>query len=188
MAYQFVREPLTTENADRLCNACETIQEKMIIWVLLDTGLRINELCLLTDKDVLWQQREIRVVHGKAGPYGGPKKRVVPMASERSRRLLEGYFSTNDKWFVKKRQAQEIITRVANRAKISQKVSAHVLRHTFACFALQDGISVASLAKVMGHNNIAVTNIYLQFTNIHITDEFERKWNRSREGKQERYR
>lgn len=39
MTYQFVREPLTVEEADDLCQACETFQEKLIIWTLLDTGL-----------------------------------------------------------------------------------------------------------------------------------------------------
>jgi integrase/recombinase XerD len=48
MAYQFVREPLRPEEADRLCNACKTTDEKLIVWTLLDTGLRVSELCALT--------------------------------------------------------------------------------------------------------------------------------------------
>ncbi len=48
MAYQYVREPLTAEDVDMLCQACNTLQEKLIIWVLLDTGLRVSELCSLT--------------------------------------------------------------------------------------------------------------------------------------------
>ena len=39
MAYQFKREPLTPEEADKLYQACNNIQEKLIIWILLDTGL-----------------------------------------------------------------------------------------------------------------------------------------------------
>ncbi len=60
MPYQFVREPLTAEEADRLANACETPTEQLIVWTLLDTGLRVGELCDLTTKDVLWQQRQLR--------------------------------------------------------------------------------------------------------------------------------
>ena len=79
MAYQYIREPLRTEEADRLCQACETFQEKLIIWILLDTGLRISELCSLTPKHIQWQQKAIRIT-GKGGPHGKKsKKRVVPM-------------------------------------------------------------------------------------------------------------
>ena len=42
MAYQYVREPLTDDNADQLANACHSIKEKLIIWPLLDCGLRIS--------------------------------------------------------------------------------------------------------------------------------------------------
>ena len=80
MPYQYVREPLTAEEADRLANACETPTEQLIVWTLLDTGLRVGELCALTSKDILWQQRQLRV-RGKGGPYGKKSKlRVVPMS------------------------------------------------------------------------------------------------------------
>jgi integrase/recombinase XerD len=45
MARQFVREPLRTEEADRLANAGRSPEEKRIVWILLDTGLRVSELC-----------------------------------------------------------------------------------------------------------------------------------------------
>ena len=81
MAYQFVREPLRTEEADQLCQACGTMLEKLIIWILIDTGLRVSELCSLTPQDILWQQRSLRI-SGKGGPYGKKsKKRVVPMSN-----------------------------------------------------------------------------------------------------------
>jgi integrase/recombinase XerD len=48
MPYQYVREPLTALEADRLANACETPTEQLIVWTLLDTGLRVSELCAMT--------------------------------------------------------------------------------------------------------------------------------------------
>ena len=74
MAYQYVREPLRFEESDRLCQACETVQEKLIVWTLLDTGLRVSELCGLTTEQILWQQKAIRV-SGKGGPYGKKSKK-----------------------------------------------------------------------------------------------------------------
>ena len=175
MSYQFVREPLRTEEADALCQACETFQEKLIIWTLLDTGLRVAELCDLTPQHIQWQQKSVRI-NGKGGPHGKlSKKRVVPL-SNRVLTLFEHYFAINDKWPVGKRQAQKIVKAVANKAKITQEVTPHILRHTFATLALQKGISLAAVQKILGHDRLTTTSIYLNFTDAHILEEYSRKW------------
>ena len=46
MTYQYKREPLSIEEADRLFNAVETTQEKLCVWGLLETGLRVAELAV----------------------------------------------------------------------------------------------------------------------------------------------
>jgi integrase/recombinase XerD len=176
MAYQFKREPLNPREVDALCNACETFEEKLIIWTLLDTGLRVSELCNLTDQNILWQEKAIRVV-GKGGPFGKKtKQRVVPLISERTRTLLERYFAIHKEWFVEVRMVQRIVKKVANRAKIARTVTPHVLRHTFACTAHQKGISLAALQKALGHDLISTTQIYLNLSNTHLVEEFEKKW------------
>ena len=87
-------EPLTQEDADRLANACESTQEKLIVWPLLDCGLRISELCGLKPKQIQWQQRCLRI-QGKGGPHGKKSKsRVVP--SLRVRAIFEPYFALHD--------------------------------------------------------------------------------------------
>ncbi len=92
MPYQYVREPLTADESDRLSKACEPPIERLVVWTLLDTGLRVGELRDLTRKNVLWQQRQLRF-KGKGGPNGKKTKvRVVPM-SNRVRALLEHHFA-----------------------------------------------------------------------------------------------
>src|SRR5512142_2447286 len=87
MPYQYVREPLTADESDRLPNACETATERLVVWTLLDTDLRVGELCGLTPRNVLWHQRQLRI-KGKGGSHGKRAKvRVVPM-SPRVRTLL----------------------------------------------------------------------------------------------------
>ena len=175
MAYQYTREPLRSEETDLLCHSCKTINEKLIIWTLVDTGLRVSELCSLTPQNILWQQKAIRI-SGKGGPYGKKsKKRVIPM-SRRVQTLLEPYFSLNERWFVGPRQVQKIVKEVANRAKITQNVTPHVLRHTFATLALQKGISLAAVQKALGHDRLSTTAIYLNLTDTHVIEEFENKW------------
>ena len=175
MAYQFVREPLQAQEADALSNACKTAEEKLIIWTLLDTGLRVSELCNLTSQHILWQQRAFRV-ESKVGPHGKhSKKRVVPI-SRRIQPLIEHYFAIHDSWFVGPRQVQKIVKRIANRAQIPQQVTPHVLRHTFATLALQRGISLAAIQKILGHERLTTTAIYLNLTETHILEEFAQKW------------
>jgi integrase/recombinase XerD len=175
MPYQFVREPLRAEEADQLCQACETLLEKLVVWILTDTGLRVSELCSLSAQNILWQQKSLRI-SGKGGPYGKKsKKRVVPM-SARVRVLLEHYFAINDTFPIGPRRAQKIVKSVANKAKIAKTITPHILRHTFATLALQKGISLASVQKTLGHDRLATTAIYLNFTDAHVLEEFENKW------------
>ena len=85
------------------------------------------------------------------------------------------YFALNDRWFVGARQAQKIVKRVANRAQITREVTPHVLRHTWAR-ALQKGISLAAVQKILGHDRLTTTAIYLNLTDGHVLEEFEAKW------------
>ena len=96
--------------------------------------------------------------------------------SRRLQPLIEHYFAIHDCWFVGPRQVQKIVKRIANRAQISQDVTSHVLRHTFATLALQKGISLAASQKILGHDRLTTTAIYLNLTEAHILEEFAQKW------------
>lgn len=67
MTYHYVREPLHAEDADKLCAACKSPEEKMVVFTLLDTGLRVSELCDLSPGNIAWQARG-------AGVYWPPEK------------------------------------------------------------------------------------------------------------------
>jgi integrase/recombinase XerD len=169
MPYQYVREPIAADESDRPSNACETLTERLVVWTLLDTGLRVSELCGLTAKDILWQQRQLRI-KGKGGPHGRKTKvRVVPM-STRVRAILEHHFALEKTFPIKKRRAQDIVKAVANRAAITEDVSPHVLWPTFAATALQKGISLPTVQKILGHDRLQTTAIYLNFIDVHIQD------------------
>jgi len=175
MPYEYLREPLTATEVDRLARACETPTERLVVWTLLDTGLRVSELCDLTRKSILRQQHQLRLKSkgGLSGKKG--RVRVVPM-STRVRDLLEHHFALEKTFPVKTRRAQDIVKAVADRAQIAKEVSPQVLRHTFAAIALQKGISLPAVQKFLGHDRVDTTASYLKFTGTNIQDEFERKW------------
>jgi integrase/recombinase XerD len=174
-SYQYKREPLHPDEANRLSNACETHDERLVIWTLLDTGLRVSELAGLTRNDLDWQNHRISV-RGKGGPYGSrSKRRIIPLSS-RVRSLLEGHLSLHETVGMTSRTIQRIVKRVASRAAISRPVTPHVLRHTFSVTAIQKNISLPALQRLLGHDRLTTTEVYLNLSPEAVLEEFRRKW------------
>ncbi len=156
MRYQYKREPLTGDEATRLANACNPHEEKLVVWVLLDTGLRVSELANLKRANLDWQTHRL-MIYGKGGPFGTKsKRRVIPLPA-RIQPLIEGYFALHETFRFSVRTIQRMLKRVANRARISRTVSPHVLRHTFAVTAIQKGISLPALQRLLGHDTLLTT-------------------------------
>ena len=175
MAYQYKREPLTPDEANRLANACQTHEERMVVWTLLDTGLRVSELANLGKNNIDWQNHRL-MIYGKGGPYGTKsKRRIVPLSS-RVQPILEGHFALHDSLGMTSRTIQRLMKKIANRAQISRPVTPHVLRHTFAVASIQKGISLRSIQKVLGHDSLATTEIYLNISPEEIMKEYQQKW------------
>ena len=174
MTYDFVREPLNKEECDRMVNACCSFRDKLVVWMLLDTGLRVGEFCGLCREQVQWQENCLSVL-GKGGRYGRRgKRRIVPITA-RVKKLLQLHFCTNNRIGFGKRTAQRVIKSVANRAMITKPVTPHVLRHTFAVNCVKDGLSTASLKKILGHDRLETTEIYLNVCPEDALDEFFQK-------------
>jgi len=175
--YQYKREPLTAEEKQRLENACVSYREKLTVFTMLDSGLRVSEFCSIDRNAIDWQNSSVRV-HGKGGPFGKVSKvRVVPL-SDRSRKLFDIYLAgtKGNKVDFSKRTAQRVVERVANAAHISRKVTPHVLRHTFAVESIKRGISLRGLQQVMGHDSLTTTEIYLNYGDKNALDEYKTKW------------
>jgi len=175
MPYQYKREPLSNEEADRLANAAETFKEKLIIYSLLDTGLRVSELSNLAKDNIQWQERRL-VIYGKGGPYGKKtKRRVIPM-TERVRLVLERQFAFENTFGISVRTIQYTVKRIANRAGIAKPVSPHVLRHTFSVTCIKKGISTRALMQLLGHDRLSTTELYLNLSPEDAIREFRDKW------------
>lgn len=175
MGYQYKREPLQPEEENRLANACQTGLEKLIVWTLLDTGLRVSELTDLTREQIDWQGKRL-TIYGKGGVYGQQSKRRVVPLSNRAFVLIEHHFALNDSVGITPRAIQKMMKRLANRAQITRTVTPHVLRHTFAVRAVQKNISLPALQRLLGHDHLATTEIYLNLSPEDVIREFKEKW------------
>ena len=175
MPYQYRREPLSNEEADRLVNAAERFEEKLVVTTLLDTGLRVSELAGLTRGGIQWQERRL-VIYGKRAPQDKhPEQRVIPMTL-RVRTLLEHHFAYENQLGMSARTIQRMVKRVASRTGISKHVTPHVLRHTFSVLCVKRGISTRALMQLLGHERLSTTELYLNLSPEDAIREFETKW------------
>ncbi len=160
---------ITPEELDRLLDAPDTssvsgLRDKAILETLFSTGLRVSELCSLPrDLDLKAEEFSVR---GK-----GEKVRVVFLSSE-AKSAMKQYLDKrkdidNDQMFpMTSRSIQRIIKHYAIKAGISKKVTPHVVRHMFATDLLSNGADLRSVQMLLGHANIATTQIY-----THVTDK-----------------
>jgi integrase/recombinase XerD len=96
--------------------------------------------------------------------------------TDRIRPLIEAHFGLYETLGVGVRTVQRLVKRIANRAKIPRNVTPHVGRHTHAVTALQRGISLASLQRMLGHDNIETTAVYLNISGEEAAREYREKW------------
>ncbi len=176
---------ISIDELDRLLKApsggnLKDLRDSAIIELLFSTGLRVSELCSLhRDLDL---NRDELSVRGK-----GDKVRVVFLsdpAKEKIKKYLAKRDDIDDALFVQlgkgaktastqrltPRSVERIIKAYAIRAGITRKVTPHVIRHSFATDLLQNGADLRSVQALLGHANIATTQIYTHVTDAHLKD------------------
>lgn len=167
------RDPLIIEDANKLANACSTMKEKLVVWTLLDTGLRVEELCNLDKNNIDWSGHTI-LIYGKNTTGDGKKPRRVFMTN-RVKPILESWIAANDSVGMTERTANRIVHRVAQRAGVI-RCSPHVLRHTFAVLSLEKGIPLPALKEILGHEDLMTTAIYLNMCNSEALRLYRERW------------
>lgn len=148
----------------------ETAMEKrnrMICTLLYAAGLRVSELCGLCWRDA----QERSDVEGQVTVYGkGGKTRVVKLPASVWSELVElrGDASHDDPVFVSREggaldqsQVNRIIHAAAKRARLSNDVSPHWLRHAHASHAIERGAPIHLVQSTLGHASVATTGRYL---------------------------
>lgn len=167
------------------------LRDKAILELLFSTGLRVSELCALS-RDIDLHSDEFSV-RGK-----GDKVRVV-FLSDQAKASVKAYLDkrddVDDALFVQvqspigakalkkgqkpikkdvsrltSRSVERIVKRYAIKAGITKKVTPHVIRHSFATDLLQNGADLRSVQALLGHANIATTQVYTHVTDKHLRE------------------
>jgi integrase/recombinase XerC len=182
---------LTEQETEALFSAPDegsllTLRDQAIIELLYATGMRVGELCGLRLGDVDLEAGVIRVI-GKGDRErtvlaGVPAVRALGDYLERSRPELarvKGY--RGDALFlgargapIDPRQVRRVINREARALVGGEGVSPHALRHSFATHLLASGADLRSVQELLGHRNVATTQIYTHLTGAEIREAYDR--------------
>lgn len=160
-----VKEVLTDENLEKLRDECENIRDLSLIELLISTGMRVGELVNLNISNLNFEDRSC-IVLGK-----GKKEREVYFDAKTKLHLQE-YISkrndNNDALFVSLREPHqrlsisgiELIVRNLGVNTNINKVHPHKFRRTLATMAIDKGMPVEQVQKLLGHVKIETTMHY----------------------------
>ena len=149
------------------------VRDKLVLELFYATGMRLSEMVHLTRKDVDFYKGEIRIL-GKRN-----KERLVPLTTTAAN-LLKEYLKIADDEFgthdtdalilndkgqsCYPKMIQRIVGRYLGKSTTLEKKSPHILRHTFATHMLNNGADLNAVKELLGHANLAATEIYTHNT------------------------
>ncbi|HTE22449.1 MAG TPA: site-specific tyrosine recombinase/integron integrase [Candidatus Limnocylindria bacterium] len=190
---------LSPEELERLFaqpdpSALPGLRDRAILELLFSSGLRVSELVSL-DRDHINLKRREFMVRGK-----GQKDRPIfisPEAASWVQNYIDKRTDTTKPLFIRysgskkvdltgnyhrltARSIQRMVARYALLAGITKHVSPHSLRHSFATDLLMNGADLRSVQALLGHSNIATTQIYTHVTDPHLKDVHQ-KFHRAQE-------
>lgn len=159
------------------CRKKEGRRDRCLLCLLYDTGARVSELTALRVRDVRLVPPARVTLYGK-----GRKRRCVPLTDE-TKECLEQYMSENNlleteshlKYLFANRSGEGftragisyILKKYTEKARIAnpgipERITPHVLRHSKAMHLLQAGVNIIYIKDILGHTDIATTQIYLK--------------------------
>lgn len=182
---------LTGDEVERLIGAINDqspagLRDRAIVELLFSSGLRVSELVNLNRDHVNLNRGEF-TVRGK-----GQKDRPVFISPEATE-WLAAYLKTRtdsakplfirysgtkvgegEEFRLTPRSVQRLVSQYAKLAGITKHVSPHTLRHSFATDLLMNGADLRSVQSMLGHSNIATTQVYTHVTDQHLKSVHER--------------
>ncbi|MBI3984588.1 MAG: tyrosine-type recombinase/integrase [Candidatus Levybacteria bacterium] len=175
---------LPKDMVDRLVTAPDTSKEegmrdRAVMELLFSTGLRVSELVRLDREKINFERREFGVI-GKGGRarivfisdraaqwvkiyLDARKDKFKPLFIRYSGKVLEE--DDGERMRLTARSVERIVKKYVRSARIPVDATVHTLRHSFATDLLYNGADLRSVQEMLGHKNIATTQIYTHVTN-----------------------
>jgi len=163
--------------------AAKGLRDKAMLELLYATGLRVSELVSLKKNDVNLESGFL-ICKGKGG-----KERIVPLGNSSSlavtKYLMEArqnfwkketdilFLSTHGGAFTRQ-GFWKMLKEYGEQAGLAQKISPHILRHSFATHLLERGADLRSVQLMLGHSQITTTQIYTHVTRKHLRKVYDK--------------
>lgn len=175
---RLLNAPIKIKETNKKVDNNKILRDKAILELFFSTGLRLSELCSI-DRDLDLSKDEFSI-RGK-----GEKVRVVFLsdsAKDAIRDYLKNRKDMDEPLFIQysrngakgnrltPRSIERIVKYHAIAAGISKKVTPHIIRHSFATDLLSNGADIRSVQMMLGHANIATTQIYTHITDKQLRD------------------
>ncbi len=154
------------------------VRDLTILMLLLETGIRANELVGITLSDIRWEDSQLLIRNAK-----GQRERLVPFQSKMKDQLrkyiairgvleTDALFVTIDNTPLTKRQLQSRITHYGREADIDDvRCSCHTFRHTFAKMSVQNGAGIFELQQILGHTTMDMVRTYVNLYSNEVRDK-----------------
>ncbi|MBB5252442.1 site-specific tyrosine recombinase/integron integrase [Sulfurisphaera ohwakuensis] len=147
---------LSEEEIIKIKENVKKLKDRLLIQLLLDTGLRSKELLSIKKSDINIERRYIIVRNTKNG-----EERIV-FFTEETARLLKSYLRNIEDNGILFNMTYHALYRKLKRLgkKLGIDLRPHILRHTFATQAIRKGMPLPVVQKLLGHKDIRTTQIY----------------------------
>jgi integrase len=158
----------TTADFEQLLGAISQGWLREIVVLAVVTGMRRGELCNLKWQDIDFTANVVQIhswatfktKHGKSRVVALNHTAVILLQSRKQLSPSEYVFTLNDKR-IRDQHAGRLFKRAVRTAKLSdQQLHFHSLRHTFASWLVQNGVSLYQVQKLLGHSNPRITQVY----------------------------
>lgn len=173
------RQALSAEELERLRDACVGYREKALVEFMVSTGCRLSEVAGLNYRDLNFADRSV-TVHGKGDKdrvvYFSVRAGLMLQAYEKERKGGTGLFVSAKTPYLplQQRAIQRIIQSISERAGMTNRVHPHLLRHTFATLALNSGMDVTVIQRLLGHEDLSTTQIYAKMNEDVIKHQYNK--------------
>ena len=157
---------LTKDEAESLCSKTKIDWLRNIIQLAFNTGMRRNELINLQWSHINLEKKYLIISNGESFTTKNKCDRYIPL-NNNALKLLKNLPKKSEYVFVTKgnkilypNYVTQCFRDLKNECKINKNVSFHSLRHTFASWLVQRGVSIYEISKLLGHSDIKVAEIY----------------------------
>ncbi len=183
---------LTEDEVERLKAACETFSDQLIVYGILYTGMRVDELChmhpgwidlrngiiTIPEEENGWHPKIVKVVdketHQVKKEYCS--NRPIPVLNSTLMLILTSMVRNNYRLDMTPKDVWLRLKQLWRRTGATDSISPHMLRYTTATLMVNKDYAITDVAAQLGHHNIDITwRVYVHTDNVHLIKSVRQK-------------